>query len=472
MAAVSLDNRQAWKDAEGNPIHAHGGGFLQVDDSYYWFGECRQDGKKVSCYRSKDLQQWELRGNVLTIDSEFKPIYYRTDSELDPYQVRNAGYGSGAVIERPKVLYNALTRKYVMWMHWENGKNYHDARCAVATCDSVDGDYIYHGSFNPIGQMSRDCTLFQDDDGTAYFVSAARDNADLILYRLSDDYLSIDEQVRTLWPGQYREAPAIMKRGSYYFMITSACTGWLPNQGMYAYSTSLTGKWSPLFKLGGPTTYDTQPTFILPIRGKEHTTYLYVGDRWDPTHYSQSSYVFLPLLFPTENSMTLEWSDMVKIDVEAGTTQGLQTESGAWRLYCNGPDRYLAANAELDPSHMAAFCEKLHYASERQKWRFIEVGQQTFRIKHQQSELFLQPYKQSTAAGAEVVLADDSAHPAQEWEMIALEDGWCKFRNLHSGMAMSISRGDGQALRQEVISQRYDVRRGFDPQLFLAARVF
>jgi len=83
--------------------------------------------------------------------------------------------------------------------------------------------------------MSRDCTLFQDDDGTAYFISAARDNADLHIYRLSDDYLSIDEHVKTLWPGQYREAPAMIKREGIYFLVTSGCTGWTPNQAKYGF---------------------------------------------------------------------------------------------------------------------------------------------------------------------------------------------------------------------------------------------
>ena len=33
--------------------------------------------------------------------------------------------------------------------------------------------------------MSRDDTLFKDDDGKAYFISAANENADLMLYELS-----------------------------------------------------------------------------------------------------------------------------------------------------------------------------------------------------------------------------------------------------------------------------------------------
>ncbi|MBD0384094.1 hypothetical protein [Paenibacillus sedimenti] len=114
--AANIDNRQIWHDVDGNFIHAHGGGFLQEGDYYYWFGENRQGGKKVSCYRSRDLLHWEFRNDVLRTDSAFKPVYHRTSSDMDPYHTIDKGYGSGAVIERPKVLHDALTGKYVMWM--------------------------------------------------------------------------------------------------------------------------------------------------------------------------------------------------------------------------------------------------------------------------------------------------------------------------------------------------------------------
>ncbi len=38
-----------------------------------------------------------------------------------------------------------------MWMHKENGTDYGEARAAVASSATVDGDYTYHGSFRPLG---------------------------------------------------------------------------------------------------------------------------------------------------------------------------------------------------------------------------------------------------------------------------------------------------------------------------------
>ena len=81
-------------------------------------------------------------------------------------------------------------------MHKEGADNYGQARAAVAVADKIDGDYTYRGSFRPLDYMSRDCTAFVDDDGSAYFLSAANENADLHLYKLTDDYTAIGSLVQ------------------------------------------------------------------------------------------------------------------------------------------------------------------------------------------------------------------------------------------------------------------------------------
>lgn len=35
---------------------------------------------------------------------------------------------------------------------------------------------------------------------------------------------------------------------------------------------------------------------------------MYVGDRWDAKHYSNSSYIFLPITFKNETSLELNWT--------------------------------------------------------------------------------------------------------------------------------------------------------------------
>lgn len=292
-----LKNGTIWKDTDGNPIHAHGGWILFHEGWYYWYGEDRRDRYYVSCYRSRNLMDWEFRRHVLTMDSSMKAYRVRTKLLLQNED------GGKVNLERPKVLFNENTGKFVLWAHFENGMDYTQAAAAIASCDTPDGDFTYHGHFNPYGYMSRDCTLFQDDDGTAYFLSAARDNADLHVYRLTDDYMNVERLVHRLWQGEYREAPAVVKAGGRYYMLTSFCTGWEPNQGEYAWADAIEGRWSRLSKIGDETTYHSQPAFILNLNGQ----LLYWGDRWggDGEAYFSSSYVVYPLL-KTESGLFME----------------------------------------------------------------------------------------------------------------------------------------------------------------------
>ena len=298
-----LKNGVLWTDTGGRPIHAHGGCILQHGGYYYWYGEDRRENCYVSCYRSTGLANWEFRNHVLTTDSPMEGYRVRTTLQL------KNGRGGKVNLERPKVLYNEKTGKFVLWAHFENGADYTQAAAAVATCDTPDGDFTYHGHFNPYGCMSRDCTLFQDGDGTAYFISAARDNADRHVYRLTDDYMNVEELVCRLWQGEYREAPAVTKIGDTYYMLTSFCTGWAPNQGKYATASSMEGRWSRLTDIGDGTTYQSQPAFILQKDGRV----LYYGDRWGGGEkYFTSSYVVYPLEL-REGRLVMEPVDEIEL---------------------------------------------------------------------------------------------------------------------------------------------------------------
>lgn len=316
---VSVFSGPQWTDTNGNDIDAHGGGIIQVGNYYYWFGEKRVDGGSlfaaVACYRSSDLKNWEFRNDVLTPQSH---------PDLNPCNV-----------ERPKVVYNESTGQYVMWMHWENGEHYGEAKAAIAYCDTVDGDYTFVKAFRPYedrgivdhgapGYMSRDCTLFVDDDGTGYFISSSNENADMNVYRLTSDYKDVDELVTVLWPGQKREAPALVKKDGVYYMMTSGCTGWSPNQAKYAYSTSLASGWSSLTNVADGSTYSSQPTYIITVEGTQETSYLYLGDRW-AGHWgekpNESGYVMLPLEI-SNNSMNMPWFNTTKINATTGAVYG------------------------------------------------------------------------------------------------------------------------------------------------------
>lgn len=348
-AEVVVDNGHAIYDTSGNTIHPHGGGILQFEDYYYWFGFNSHYNENnsffaVSCYRSKDLKHWEFRNHVLRQNS---------DPDLEY-----------AKIERPKVIYNPSTDKFVMWMHKEFGSHYGEARAAVASCDTVDGDYTYHGSFQPLGHMSRDCTLYVDDDGAAYFLSAANNNADLNLYRLTADFLAPDYLVTTIWPGQWREAPCLFKRNGVYFIVSSGTTGWNPNPTLYGWATDLAGPWSGLSNLSdSSTTFASQPTYVLPIQGTGMTSYLYMGDRWAGAwgdYVNRSLHVWLPLEFPTDTTMEMPYYDALSIDVETGSIT--PAPLNGWQKV-NDSDSSVVYTGTWDPYNLASSYQgNVHYS--------------------------------------------------------------------------------------------------------------
>lgn len=304
---AKMKNGVIWKDVSGNLIHAHGGHIIFYGGYYYWYGEDRRENFYISCYRSRNLMDWEFRNHVITTDS--KTQEYRVKTKI---QLRSED-GNKVNLERPKVLYNEKTKKFVMWVHFENGRDYSDAAIGIASCDTPDGNFVYHGHFNPYGYMSRDCTLFKDNDGTAYFISASRNNADLHMYRLTDDYMNVEKLVQRLWQGEYREAPAVFETDGKYYMLSSYCTGWAPNQGKYAVSSSMEGRWSMLRDIGNETTYQSQSAFILNHNGQ----ILYFGDRWGggDEKYFDSGYVIYPLIIK-EDKLIMEYVDEIDLGLD------------------------------------------------------------------------------------------------------------------------------------------------------------
>ncbi|WP_314224401.1 RICIN domain-containing protein [Streptomyces zaehneri] len=395
-ATVTIANGTQFTDSSGSPVHAHGGGVLKVGSYYYWFGENRNADntfRYVDAYRSTDLKNWEFRNHVLTQSS---------DSEL-----------ASANIERPKVMYNASTGKFVMWMHKENGADYSEARAAVAVSDTVDGNYTWQGSFRPLDQhMSRDITVFVDSDGAGYMISAARENYDLQIYRLTADYTGIASLVADPWHGGHREAPALFKRGGVYFMLTSGATGWSPNQQQYATATSLAGPWSAMTNVGDSTAYGSQTAYVLPVQGASGTSYLYLGDRWGNSFggtVNDSRYVWLPLTFPTTTSLSMSWSPEVTVDTAAGTVTGTSA------TYNTLIARHSGKCADVTSQSLWAGAQIKQYdcnGGSNQKYWFKSVGSGYYQLVVRNSSLCVQENASSVSQEN-----CDAAATGQQWSL-------------------------------------------------------
>ena len=320
-------------DNNGVPINAHGGGILFQDGTYYWFGEHKVAGNAgnaahvgVHCYSSTDLYNWKDEGIALAVSNDPK-------SEIQ----------GGCIIERPKVLFNAKTNKYVMWFHLElRGKGYSSARCGVAVSDAVQGPYTYSKSFRPDaglwpmdvqesdktgilardfagGQMARDMTLFQDDDGKAYLVCASEDNWTIHICELTDDYLDLTGKYSRAFVGAKFEAPTLFKYNKKYYFIGSGCSGWTPNAANSAMADAVTGPWT---SLGNPCrgteyqckrTFDSQGTYILPLAGKPGA-FIFLADRWNPYNAIDGRYIWLPIAWE-DGKPVIKWMPEWNLDV-------------------------------------------------------------------------------------------------------------------------------------------------------------
>jgi hypothetical protein len=433
-ASVTVTNRTQFRDTAGNVVHAHGGGIIKVGSYYYWFGESRNADssfKAVAVYRSTDLKTWEFRNNALTQSSA---------SEL-----------GSANIERPKVMYNASTGQFVMWMHKETATDYGQARAAVAVSSTVDGSYSYRGSFRPLGQyMSRDITVFVDTDGAGYMISAANENYDLNVYRLTADYTNTASLVRS-WPGNHREAPALFKRNGVYFMLTSGATGWAPNQQQYSSSTSITGGWSGWTNVGDSTAYGSQTAAVLPIQGSQTTSYLYLGDRWGPGfggRYADSQYVWLPLTFPSNTTLSMAGYDQITIDAAAGTISGVALP------YVNLVARHSGKCADVVNGSSSNNAELVQYScgtGYNQQFNLRDAGNGYVQLVARHSGMCLDVANAGTGDGAALIQYTCGSGANQQFQFSDAGSGSYRIVARHSGKCLDVvnaSTANGARIKQ------------------------
>ncbi|WP_018750585.1 chitobiase/beta-hexosaminidase C-terminal domain-containing protein [Paenibacillus sanguinis] len=398
-ASAGVPVGETWYDTEGNPIQAHGGGFLQqtAEDGnpvYYWVGENKIHNRAsfhaVTLYSSRDLVNWAYEGDI-----------------LDPFSVTVEGAEYGLLDskwERPKLLYNEKTGKYVLFGHWETANSYASSQIAVATADQVTGPYTFLGHWRPggtlrnwrsdgglfldseyykssgirvevpssvqsdvaqMGYASRDFTVFADDDGTAYLISAeghsmrvhrlneAYTDVDFTTYAYSEPaFKSADFESYNFYDDIGREAPAIVRADDGYYMASSGQSGWLPNQGTLSYNADLRDPdgWTPIkedgliiekYAFGNNSTYYSQPTNIMKLTNEAgEKTYVYMGDRWRSSQLADSRYVWLPMTFDTEeHTASIVYTPGWKLDAATGSLEVPPIE-----LVSQGKPAYITGN--------------------------------------------------------------------------------------------------------------------------------
>ena len=306
---VTFRPGQIWNDTSGKAINVHAGYIVYEDGYYYWIGDSRTGNEcnGVGCYRSKDLYNWTNRGLIIPLSGKI------SEDNWDLAKGRN--------LYRPKILYNELTKKWIIWAVWENMEVTITKSCRLVS-DHMEGDYDLYEISCVNGILSRDYTLFKDDtDGRVYFIGAVNTNADILGVQLNDDYLDGTSNASIILDGVKYEAPAIFKMYDMYFGLFSGCTYWKPNRSRWAYSYNMLEGWSyerVFTDVTGSgiefcvddvkgTTYDSQSAFVFKVGGDDQKL-VYVGDRWDENNLESSKQVWLPISMRS-GYPTIHWYD-------------------------------------------------------------------------------------------------------------------------------------------------------------------
>jgi hypothetical protein len=271
---------QVWLDTKGDRIQAHGGSVMQVDGTFYWYGENKERSTPgsgiwhygIRCYRSRDLYNWEDCGLIIP------PVEDDDSSPLHP-----ARY-----VDRPHIIQSRSTGKYVCWLKImeEDGRQ----RSTVLTADDILGPYtMVRTGLQPLGMNAGDFDLvIEPSDGKAYYYFG-RVHSELICADLTADCTDVSGYYSTHLhrgsPPYAREAPAHFFRRGKHYLFTSGTSGYHPNPSEVAWAPSHHGPWSAL---GDPhpsdtsrSSYNSQITSVFKHPDKKDL-YIALADRWMP----------------------------------------------------------------------------------------------------------------------------------------------------------------------------------------------
>ena len=350
----SIRPGQRWLDTEGKPIHAHGFQIFVADDgTYYWYGENKEHTHLssnvwtwgVRAYKSTDFYNWQDLGLIIEPDTvnALSPLHY------------------SQTLDRPHILYNKGTRKWVCWIKSMDTDGYF----VILQADRFEGPYTIVKSLKPEGFGVGDFDLWADPATGKAYVWFERPHWEMICAELTDDYLGTNgrfsEHFVGIRPPFTREAPShFVWRGRHY-MFTSGTTGYVPNPSQVCVFDDPHGDYQDL---GCPhindkyeDSFGSQITSV--IRIPNMNLYVALADRWLPSLWQtdipkrtlknkekaylnhkpfdrdfstpqvkdktsvrrnkwdttdDARYVFLPIVFDEQGKPTIEWHDEWRLE--------------------------------------------------------------------------------------------------------------------------------------------------------------
>jgi hypothetical protein len=311
-------------DTAGERVDAHGGGIIQVGDTFYLHGEyfspttTDNNFNGFSMYSSKDMATWKNEGIILP---------QQASGELGPNRKG----------ERPHIIKCPSSGEFVLFAHAASEDYQTDKEVVFATSATVNGKYAYQGPLkNASGATASHSDMSAISDGDNAYVLTESGH----VYTLAKDCHSwLSDKTYSAVNGTSGgiEAPTVFKAGSTYYWLGSSKTGWRANNNFYSTAPAITGPWTYQGYLAPVTdtsdeisdqrTWLSQVTWVMPITGCKGTTYVYWGDHWDGTqstaapgkHNNLATFVFQPLVFTGTKIGLPSYLASWKLDVGAGT---------------------------------------------------------------------------------------------------------------------------------------------------------
>lgn len=310
-------------EAKGNTYDDYN---LKADKTFTYHVEAFKEGKKIATSASQQATTFtpsgetkiydNLNGKYITKESIKKPqgmkigdLYFsykmeNVEKEIDGQTLkgwlatesfsptgldgswsasRELAFYPNVKFEGIAFRYNAKTGKVVLSAHYEDQSGYVAAKIYLAQI-TPKGELEVGTMERPLGHESRDQSLFIDDDGTAYLLSATNMNRDINIYKLDTSWTKPVLLVNTICKGLHRETPAIIKKDGEYYFFSSKASGWYPSQAMYASAENLGGVWTSLREIGNNSTFGAQFNNIQ-RRGTNHETFGVWSYHWGAQYH-------------------------------------------------------------------------------------------------------------------------------------------------------------------------------------------